>query len=223
MNSWDKAVLPRLFDWIGAVDGPVLDAGCGVGKLGTALAHRGGGNGRPPEARNRSRPNRRTRFEGTLLAEAGPGYAGARRGGRPPPAVQVAVGRRCDRVEFAAPLPRRQPGDARASAGPASRRSARHVRSALHRAAGGGEEDAAQERRRLHEGPQGVPRRRDRDLLGSSGLQVDEVDPSMRWGHGSDRVRLSEGRPSGLAPRNADSLAALDDFICGADGRTPPA
>ena len=74
MNSWEKAVLPRLFDWIGAVDGPVLDAGCGVGKLGTALSHRGNG-----AAAGGPQPGGPQivgfDFQGTLLAEAGPGYA----------------------------------------------------------------------------------------------------------------------------------------------------
>src|SRR4029079_5683864 len=66
MNSWEKAVLPRLFDWIGAgADlGPVLDAGCGIGKLGTALVGQG---------RNGTRIVGFD-FQATLLAEAGPGY-----------------------------------------------------------------------------------------------------------------------------------------------------
>ena len=60
-----------------------------------------------------------------------------------------------------------------------------------------------------------------RDLLGSSGLQVDEVRTVDALGPllATAFDYLKVGR-LGLAPRIAGNLAALDDFICGADGRT---
>jgi ubiquinone/menaquinone biosynthesis C-methylase UbiE len=66
MNDWERAVLPRLADWMGDASGTILDIGCGVGKLGTALT----ALGRAP-ARLIG-----TDFHGTLLEEVRDGYAG---------------------------------------------------------------------------------------------------------------------------------------------------
>jgi SAM-dependent methyltransferase len=40
-NHWEERVLPRLVDWLGDQEGPILDVGCGVGHLGRALAREG--------------------------------------------------------------------------------------------------------------------------------------------------------------------------------------
>ena len=65
MNDWERAVLPGLADWIGGVDGPVVDVGCGIGKLGTALTRLGRSDLQIIGAD----------FQGTLLEEARDGYA----------------------------------------------------------------------------------------------------------------------------------------------------
>ncbi len=41
MNQLEECVLPRLVDWVGDVDGPVLDLGCGVGFFGRSWVARG--------------------------------------------------------------------------------------------------------------------------------------------------------------------------------------
>ena len=65
MNHWEKQVLPQLFEWVGGVQGTILDVGCGVGMLGTVLA-----------ALGRSDVSLLgTDFQGTLLDEARTGYA----------------------------------------------------------------------------------------------------------------------------------------------------
>jgi SAM-dependent methyltransferase len=66
MNDWERAVLPRLADWLGDAEGALLDVGCGVGKLGEALA----ASGRAPRALVG------TDFHRKLLEEARDGYAG---------------------------------------------------------------------------------------------------------------------------------------------------
>jgi SAM-dependent methyltransferase len=66
MNDWERAVLPRLADWLGTVQGPILDIGCGVGKLGKALKMLG-------------RPTDNLLgfdFQSKLLEEIHEGYAG---------------------------------------------------------------------------------------------------------------------------------------------------
>jgi SAM-dependent methyltransferase len=65
MNDWERAVLPRLADWLGDASGATLDIGCGVGKLGKALTTIG-----------RASALIGTDFHGTLLEEVGDGYAG---------------------------------------------------------------------------------------------------------------------------------------------------
>jgi SAM-dependent methyltransferase len=66
MNDWERAVLPRLADWLEDAQGPILDVGCGVGKLGEALERLG-----------RSRGNLvGTDVHGKLLEEVRVGYAG---------------------------------------------------------------------------------------------------------------------------------------------------
>ncbi|HVU51917.1 MAG TPA: methyltransferase domain-containing protein [Polyangia bacterium] len=65
MNDWERAVLPRLDEWLGDAPGATLDVGCGVGKLGEALTARG--RGRTSLVG--------TDFQSTLLAEARVGYA----------------------------------------------------------------------------------------------------------------------------------------------------
>jgi demethylmenaquinone methyltransferase/2-methoxy-6-polyprenyl-1,4-benzoquinol methylase len=69
MNDWEREVLPRLADWIddaSGPSGPILDIGCGVGKLGAALTSLG-----------RSKGNLvGTDFHGKLLEEVRTGYAG---------------------------------------------------------------------------------------------------------------------------------------------------
>ncbi len=65
MNDWEREVLPSLFDWIGNSGGVILDVGCGIGKLGAALA-----------ARGRSDVTLvGMDFQGELLQEARVGYA----------------------------------------------------------------------------------------------------------------------------------------------------
>lgn len=71
MNSWEKAVLPALFAWIGEPRGKVLDVGCGVGNLGTALAASAASSGRLPGAVELIGLD----FQRTLLDEARTGYA----------------------------------------------------------------------------------------------------------------------------------------------------
>lgn len=66
LNRWELQVLPRLVDWLGDVRGPILDVGCGVGHLGSALVALGG-----PEVELIG-----TDFQAELLAEVGKGYAG---------------------------------------------------------------------------------------------------------------------------------------------------
>jgi SAM-dependent methyltransferase len=67
MNDWEREVLPRLADWIeGAAPGPILDIGCGIGKLGAALESVGRGKGNLVG----------TDFHGMLLQEVRVGYAG---------------------------------------------------------------------------------------------------------------------------------------------------
>jgi SAM-dependent methyltransferase len=41
LNKWEEGVLDRILDWLGNVDAPVLDVGCGVGHLGRVAAARG--------------------------------------------------------------------------------------------------------------------------------------------------------------------------------------
>jgi SAM-dependent methyltransferase len=66
MNDWEREVLPRLADWLGDVPGTLIDIGCGVGKLGAALTTLG----RAPAALVG------TDFQGTLLDEIRVGYSG---------------------------------------------------------------------------------------------------------------------------------------------------
>jgi SAM-dependent methyltransferase len=66
MNDWEREVLPRLAVWLEDVSGPILDVGCGVGKLGKALTSLG-----------RSTHNLvGTDFHIKLLEEIHTGYAG---------------------------------------------------------------------------------------------------------------------------------------------------
>jgi SAM-dependent methyltransferase len=41
LNKWEEGVLDRVLDWLGDVDTPVLDVGCGVGHLGRVAVARG--------------------------------------------------------------------------------------------------------------------------------------------------------------------------------------
>jgi SAM-dependent methyltransferase len=41
LNKWEEDVLDRILDWLGDVDTPVLDVGCGVGHLGRTALERG--------------------------------------------------------------------------------------------------------------------------------------------------------------------------------------
>jgi SAM-dependent methyltransferase len=66
MNDWERAVLPRLAEWLGDAPGLTLDVGCGVGKLGKALTTLGRGGDRLVG----------TDFHGTLLEEVREGYGG---------------------------------------------------------------------------------------------------------------------------------------------------
>jgi SAM-dependent methyltransferase len=66
MNDWERAVLPRLADWLGDAPGATLDIGCGVGKLGEALTALGRGRAALVG----------TDFHATLLDEVREGYAG---------------------------------------------------------------------------------------------------------------------------------------------------
>jgi len=213
MNSWEKAVLPRLFDWIGAgADlGPVLDAGCGIGKLGTALVGQG---------RNGTRIVGFD-FQATLLAEAGPGYEAL---------VEADV--------HHLPFKSQSFGAAIASNSLHHFPDASQAMRELARVLRPGGVLVTYDPRFLVplEAVKKILRKNDgaftkdhkafrvdeyRDLLGSSGLQVDEVrtvDPlGPLLATAFDYLKV--GR-LGVAPRIADSLAALDDFICGADGRT---
>lgn len=63
-NHWEERVLPRLVTWLGPVEGPILDVGCGVGHLGRAVSAKGRG----PELVGLD-------FQAELLAEAKQGYA----------------------------------------------------------------------------------------------------------------------------------------------------
>jgi SAM-dependent methyltransferase len=65
MNGWERAVLPRLDDWLGHAGGATLDVGCGVGKLGEALTALGRGRAKLVG----------TDFQSTLLDEVREGYA----------------------------------------------------------------------------------------------------------------------------------------------------
>jgi SAM-dependent methyltransferase len=63
--EWEKHVLPPLVDWIGDAHGTILDVGCGVGRLGAALAELG----------RRDLELVGADFQGTLIEEARLGYA----------------------------------------------------------------------------------------------------------------------------------------------------
>lgn len=65
MNDWEREVLPQMAERLGDVPGTILDAGCGIGKLGAALEAAGRGNISLVG----------TDFHGTLLDEARSGYA----------------------------------------------------------------------------------------------------------------------------------------------------
>jgi SAM-dependent methyltransferase len=41
LNRWEEGVLGRILEWLGDVDGPVLDVGCGVGHLGRVAVAQG--------------------------------------------------------------------------------------------------------------------------------------------------------------------------------------
>jgi len=66
LNSWELQVLPRLVDWLGEVRGPILDVGCGVGHLGTAMT----------VVDRKDVELIGTDFQAELLAEVGAGYLG---------------------------------------------------------------------------------------------------------------------------------------------------
>jgi SAM-dependent methyltransferase len=66
VNRWELQALPRFIDWLGNIDGPILDVGCGVGHLGASLTALG-------------RTDLQligTDFQPELLGEVGPGYVG---------------------------------------------------------------------------------------------------------------------------------------------------
>jgi SAM-dependent methyltransferase len=215
MNSWEKAVLPRLFDWIGAIDGPVLDAGCGIGKLGTALTNRG------RNGASKSAPIVGFDFQGTLLAEAGPGYEAL---------VEADVHHLPFKSQsFAAAIASNslhhfpdanqamrelarvlRPGGVLVTYDPRFLEPLEAVKKMLRK-----NDDAFTKDHKAFRVDEY------RDLLGSSGLHVDEVrtvDPlGPLLATAFDYLKV--GR-LGVAPQIADRLAALDDFICGADGRT---
>lgn len=66
LANWEVQVLPQFVDWLGHIEGPVLDVGCGVGHLGRSLT-----------AIGRSDVELiGTDFQPELLAEATSGYAG---------------------------------------------------------------------------------------------------------------------------------------------------
>ncbi len=210
MNSWEKAVLPRLYDWIGSVDGPVLDAGCGIGKLGTALSQRG---------LNGSIVG--FDFQGTLLAEAGPGYEALveadvhhlpfKSGSFSAAIASNSLHHFPDANQAMRELARvLRPGGVLVTYDPRFVVPLEALKKMLRK-----NDDAFTKDHKAFRVDEY------RDLLGSSGLQVDEVrtvDPlGPLLATAFDYLKV--GR-LGLAPRIAGNLAALDDFICGADGRT---
>jgi SAM-dependent methyltransferase len=210
MNSWEKAVLPRLYDWIGAVDGPVLDAGCGIGKLGTALSQRGV-NGSIVGFD----------FQGTLLAEAGPGYEALveadvhhlpfKSGSFGAAIASNSLHHFPDANQAMRELARvLRPGGVLVTYDPRFVVPLEALKKMLRR-----NDDAFTKDHKAFRVDEY------RDLLGSSGLQVDEVrtvDPlGPLLATAFDYLKV--GR-LGLASRIAGNLATLDEFICGADGRT---
>jgi SAM-dependent methyltransferase len=210
MNSWEKAVLPRLYDWIGAVDGPVLDAGCGIGKLGTALSQRGV-NGSIVGFD----------FQGTLLAEAGPGYEALveadvhhlpfKSGSFGAAIASNSLHHFPDANQAMRELARvLRPGGVLVTYDPRFVVPLEALKKMLRK-----NDDAFTKDHKAFRVDEY------RDLLGSSGLQVDEVrtvDPlGPLLATAFDYLKV--GR-LGLASRIAGNLATLDEFICGADGRT---
>jgi SAM-dependent methyltransferase len=66
VNLWEEQVLPHLVDWIGGLNGPLLDVGCGIGRLGRVLSEIGRDDVQLIGLD----------FQAELLREAGHGYVG---------------------------------------------------------------------------------------------------------------------------------------------------
>jgi SAM-dependent methyltransferase len=212
LNSWEVQVLPQLVDWLGDVHGPILDVGCGVGHLGTALTAMGRTDIQLVG----------TDFQPELLEEARSGYAGlieadvhhlpikdgafaaaiASNSLHHFPDVATAM------VEIARVL---RPGGVLVSYDPRFVAPLEKIKKVLRRNDQAFTED--HKAFRIDEY---------RELLGSSGLTVTDVrcvDPlGPLIATGLDYLKVGRFGVAGLA---AKALVAVDGFFAGRAGQTP--
>jgi SAM-dependent methyltransferase len=212
MNHWEKQELPRLFEWVGEVQGAILDVGCGVGMLGVVLA-----------ALGRSDVSLLgIDFQGKLLDEARIGYAARvetdvhrlpfRDGSFAAAVASNSLHHFPDAnqamVEIARVL---QPGGVLVAYDPRYVTTLEKLKKLLRRNDGAFTKD--------HRACRVDEYRR---LLGSSGLSVTDVRTVNPLGPllatGLDYLKV--GR-LGLAPAIAKVLAATDRLIAGSAGQTP--
>ena len=212
MNDWEREVLPQLADWMGSAPGPILDVGCGIGKLGTALTALGRTDLQIIGAD----------FQATLLEEARVGYAARVEADAHhlPFRDQAFVGAIASNSmhHFPDPLVAMaeiarvlKPGGVLVSYDPRYVTPLEKLKKLLRRNDSAFTKDHKAFRVDEY-----------RELLGSSGLQVTEVrtvDPvGPLLATGLDYLKVGK---LGVAPRVAKILVATDRLLSGAGGNTP--